>query len=215
MKGFWIIQLLNVSKILKFFARSYVKAVCWIAVLSFFFSVVQLPNNSKEEVVNFVLVLWFSVVSTLFFVFFATLYGSSNLKTKFGKQLLSTGGTLLIYVILGGGSLETFLGLELQRTEALSPFLENYLPGFIAAFVLSLFVKAIVNFGLEKSVTPILLENHSISWQATEWLNPYLVPNKTIYEHQLDGIDLIKVEFRLRYSAYTFSTVAVASLPLE
>lgn len=215
MKGFWIIQLLNVSKILKFLSISYVKAVCWIAVLGCFFSVVQLSNNSREEVVNFVFILWFCTVFTLFIVFFATLYVTSDLKSRLGRQLLTTGSVLFIYGLLGGGRLETYLGLEMQKTEDLSPFLENYLPGFIAALVLSLFVKVISKFVLEKNVTPILLEDHSVSWQAAEWLNPYLDPNKTIYEHRFDGFDLIEAKFRLRYSTCTLSAVAAVSLPLE
>lgn len=215
MKGFWIIQLLNVSKILKFIAVSYVKAVCWIVVLGCILSTVQLSNDSTEEVVNFVFILWFCMVFTLFIGFFGTLYIISDLKRRLGRQLRTAGSVLLIYVLLGGHRLETYLGLDLQKTEDLSPFLENYLPGFIAALVLSLFVKAIFKFVLEKNVTPILLEDHSVSWQAAEWLIPYLDPNKAIYEHRFDGLDLIEVEFRLRYSMCTLSAVAAVSLPLE
>lgn len=215
MKGFWLIQLVNVSKILKFCAVSYVKAVCYIAVLSLFLSTVQLSNDSTKEIVNFVFILWFCTVFTLFIGFFGTLYVTSDLKSRLGRQLLTTGSILLIYVLLGGHRLETYLGLDLQKTEDVSPFLDNYLPGFLTALVLSLFVKAIFKFVLEKNVTPILLEDHSVSWQAAEWLNPYLDPNKTIYEHRFDGLDLIEVEFRLRYSTCTFLAVAVASLPLE
>lgn len=215
MKGFWIIQLLNVSKILKFIAVSYVKAVCWIGTLSLFLSTVQLSNDTKEEVVQFVFILWLCMVFTLFIVFFVTLYGTSELKSRLGGQLLTKGSVLLIYVLLGGHRLETYLGLDLQKPEDLTPFLNNYIPGFVAAFVLSLFVKAIFKFVIEKSVTPILLEDHSVSWQAAEWLNPYLDPNKTIYERRFDSLDLIEVEFRLRYSACTFLAVTVAPLPLE
>lgn len=214
-KGFWIIQLLNVSKILKFLAISYVKAVCWIAILGCFFSEVQLPNNSKGEVVNFVFLLWMSMVFIIFIYFFVTLFGTSDLDSRLERQMLNSGSVLFIYALLGGHRLETYLGLEMQKTEDLSPSLENYLPGFIAALVLSFFVKAIFKFVLEKNVTPILLENHSVSWQAAEWLTPYLDPNKTIYEHRFDGTDLIEVEFRIRYSTCTLSAVTVSSLPLE
>lgn len=91
MKGFWVIQLLNVSKILKFFAISYVKAVCCIALLGFFLSSVQLSNDSTEEVVNFVFILWFCMVFTLFIGFFGTLYITSDLKRRLGRQLRTAG----------------------------------------------------------------------------------------------------------------------------
>lgn len=215
MKGFWIIQLLNVSKILKFIAVSYVKAVCWIGTLSLFLSTVQLSNDIKEEVVQFVFILWICMVFTLFIGFFVTLYGTSELKSRLGGQFLTKWSVLFIYVILGGHRLEIYLGLDLQKLEDLNPFLNNYLPGFVAAFVLSLFVKAIVKFVLEKSVTPIVLEDHSVSWQAAEWLNPFLHPIKTKYEHQFSRFDHIEVELGLRYSFCKFSVGMFAAVPLE
>lgn len=198
-KEFWVIQLLNVSLLLKTIALSLAKAACWLIVLRLIFSDLHVSSETKHQILN--------LAHTLYLSGLIVLCVGTVVRGKL--QWPSAASSYLAFVLLGGFSEGAY------PITTVSMDLGTYSPLFGSAILFTLLVHLLVKTNFEKNVTVYLTERNEISWQADSRIDLFLTPKRTSSIHQLNQYEEIEVNFGLRYSFYTLTVVSTTPVKVD
>jgi len=201
-RGFLKIQLLNILWVGKYYFLTCCKVVGSVVLISLVYEGLALTSDQKE--------LFLTMVFNLFQIYF--ICRMVQLGMKFGMKsdsdtlkLFLQGVSLLVAMAIfyrfGGLNIETYDSiLQGFKQNNFDYLLNNYGTYFFSACLYAISYKSYYKRVFVGSVHIHSLKDNQLSWDANDWIDNFIFPNRVKEEMSFGKSGSVEVYFRLNYS---------------